>query len=611
MSLLTAIIAEQIDTALQLLKDKGIRDTASKNDNEALRVVAFRGQTAVAVELLKIPSVRTRAATNNNQALCYAVGNGHATIVKELLTIPAVRATAVMVINSGMLRSAATNGCLGIVRLLLEIPAVRDKIAADDNAVMGGAASTGELAVVQELFKFQAVRENAAARQNLALRSAASRGYAAFVRALLEIPAVRDNLKAMDNEAFKQAIERGHTSTVIELLTVPAARAYAGLNNNYALRVAASRGHLDIVKVLLEIPAVRDNVTAMDNEALREAVRNQCWPVVLELLKNAAVRNHLAVNDHEVLRNTFAKGEFGIVGLLLDIYSKEGISKPKDIIASFEEVSKISAVEGRSVAGMVAIVRDVFEYNGANLPSLFADERARNYAAQANNLALVFAVRNGSKELVEKLLMIQPIQDRTDAALHCAIELGHLEIVSALSKVESVSMHLHEVADEMLLRISRSENWPMVALLLHVEAVRSCRSLTLGSHELLRRAAAAIQFEVVALLMQVYKQQGRELPPDVMFTFEDGSTQNILTLPPLTEIVAGVHKDFCEAIPSHTRNILNIELAYFGCVPLLPESSPLLVLSNSGAKATAGKAREATQPVRDMSPAKKTQRFRE
>ena len=417
-------------------------------------------------------------------------------------------------------------------------------------------------------YKMRSLGERASENENEALRLAARNGHTAVVLELLKIKAVQDNAAAEDNEALRSAAENGHTAVVLELLKIKAVQDNAAAMDNDALRWAARNGHIAVVLELLKIKAVQDNAAAGDNEALRLAAQNRHWSVVLELLKNEVVRNYLAAENHQALRFTLRAGEFGIASLMMDIYNEKNIDIPEDLASDFKKHSETLLAKNKKIDCMASLVTDIYKYNGAGLLQLLEDEHVQAYAAEGNNLALIFAARNGLYQVVLKLIEIKRVCDTVtvndNEVLRIAAIQGHLPVVSTLLKLEPVRSLAAAKANAALFNSVRLGHWPVASELLKVEAVKD-KTLALGHHELLRRSLQAREFKVALLLIRAYQEKDIPLPTDLGCSGasekSEASIENVLTL---EKRLKTAYQDAADTMHAFSYSLINLVFEYTG-----------------------------------------------
>ena len=324
---------------------------------------------------------------------------------------------------------------------------------------------------------------------------------------------------------------------------------------------------------LLKIKLVQDKAANSNNEALCFAVNRQHWSVVIELLKNEMVKHYLYEKDHDALRTTLKVRELGIASLMMDFYKENYLDIPEDLAFIFKTQSEALLAKNIKMDCMTALITDIYKENGASLLQLLDDKNIQPYAARCNNLALLFAARNGLDQIVLKLLEIKEVRDNVayndNEALRIAATNGHSSVVSILLKLEPVRSLAAAKANVALFNSVRLGHWLVALELLKVKAVKKA-IIPIHIDELLWRSLINREFKVALYLNRAIEERG--LPIRVPCQVTEVSARDLdTTLKRTYQDAAGVMRRL-------SYDLINIVFEFAG-LPTWTELEPTPVVA--------------------------------
>jgi len=269
------------------------------------------------------------------------------------------------------------------------------------------------------------------------------------------------------------------------------------------LRLAAQEGHLHVVRELLKVKAVAEDSAAENNWALRLAANERHWHICLELLKLNTVKKNIADNDHGILRKALSLPEIGVASFLIEkIYKENGISISADLEATFKKLSedlKVQYEDKAYVEKMTQWVSAVYQDDEAQMHHLLQDKTVTQFAHIVNNVGLLSALLYERRELI-----------------------------FALFDLENVQATAATLKQNLLCIAAKNGSWRLMLALPRHEMVR--RAPSFNHHEALKLAVQSHEYRVVALLLELYKENNLSIPQNIHMKFDEDRTQNLVDL---------------------------------------------------------------------------------
>ncbi|KAF0719332.1 Aste57867_1116 [Aphanomyces stellatus] len=303
-----------------------------------------------------------------------------------------------------------------------------------------------------------------------ALHWASERGHLDVVDVLLDTHGMDVNLVDENGQsALHYASEEDHVDVVRALLHHAIDVNLVDEDGKSALHCASAKGCVQVVRALLATHGIDINaVTEAGSSALQLATAHGHAPVVLALLENNAVDvNFIDKDKKSALHNASMSGYVDIVQALLHF---PGIDAN---IVDKARAERKSALHVASEVGHEQIVKALLAFAPINVNLLdmhrksalhYASELGHvhivaalvqcmsvdvNAVAKAGYSALLFACVHGHVDVVQLLVAHVELNRfnlvrlwEGNAALHVAIEKGHVEVVRSLLACDGVDVHL-------------------------------------------------------------------------------------------------------------------------------------------------------------------------
>ncbi|HJN37628.1 MAG TPA: hypothetical protein QF353_02510 [Gammaproteobacteria bacterium] len=449
-----AINSDMEKIALKLLEQKGVRENAHADNNQALSSACEMNMKELAMELLKQPEVRNNAHAENNHALLVC-NIGLESVALELLKLEGVQDHAHEGQNNALM-IACHKGMSDVAQKLLELDLVKETPHGEKNFALKWACKNGMTKVALKLLELDGVIENAHAKDNEALRWTCQNKMTEVALKLLELDGVIENAHAKDNEALRWTCQNNMTEVALKLLDQPKVRDNAHSGFNYALRWACDKGMSEVALKLLEQSKVRENAQIVDNSALTYACMNGMSDVALELLKLDQVKENAHATDNYALKAACMNNMSDVVLTLL------AQDKVKENAHEFDNLALRLACSG----GMTDVALELLKL-----------DKVRENDHANNNEALRWACRNSRQEVALKLLEQPEVRANAHAednyALRWACMEGMSEVALELLKLDQVQEHAHD-KDNQALKLACEKGMPDVALkLLELDQVKN------------------------------------------------------------------------------------------------------------------------------------------
>lgn len=423
-AVIEAIRENQIQRALDLLKDEAVRNNAAARNNEALRKAAAYGHLPVVIELLKIKAVYDAAAVNNNMILSLAATNGHLPVVMELLKIKTVYDNAAGRIGNWYLHIVVNNKQWLIMVELLKLPDIQKNLAIFNHQILKSTLEANELGIADliiKIYRQQALQLPVELKTDFEKRSEALSKtnkkldyMISFLDALLNnrhkiLSLLQDeNYRNIANMGGNMVLHymaiHGQLAEVKKLLEIQDVTSNVAEKDNRILCHGIRSGHAALVAELLKVQSIYNLAAVNDNQALRLAAQLEQWPIVLELLKVKPIMASIDAQNHVVLRTAIAANKLGIVLRILVTYDEQQISKPDNIVIQLCESFVPVSILSNKLQEVQTQVQESLQHNVSFPPSL------ATIVFQFANLAPIIEVPIG--QAMEPLLLSAELSNR-------------------------------------------------------------------------------------------------------------------------------------------------------------------------------------------------------